>query len=839
MVEKNSLSGKEAASEPKFNLAVGPMALPTSGFIKELESESTSVVEKGQVLQGRYKVVGLLGKGGFGAVYKVTDLRLPGKFWALKELHFRDKSQLAEAKRSFEREARLLSTLIHRSLPVIVDFFSEGDSTFLLMEEIEGCTLAQLVEENGPPSEVDALRWALEIARVLEYLHSQEPPVIFRDLKPENVMVSSDGHIKLIDFGLARFFDPSKKRDTSAVGSVGYAPPEVWEDSGQTDARSDIYSFGATLYFVLTGKPPSPVYGRHQLTPYCPKLNPDFAKLVLRCMQVNPQDRYQNMEQVIRDLIAILSVVAADDPLLKDELRAESFRRVAAQSIKRPRHVVVANASSAGERSLKAPRAATTSKLAPILILICSLLFIWGAWGGFYHLKSSQGWEFDIPYELVNPDKETARLYINQQNWPKAMACLSQALTRHPSDAEAHIMLENVNVHLSGKPYFRVPAFMTLSGSDAPEAYRLLYGIAMAQRDFNKNGGAKDGRLAIVDIYDDRSNMETAAGICGSISNDKEYCGVIGPFSSQFSLALSPLFNSAQLPILTPVVSAPGIWEQGRYIFTASDTNAARCAVIARYLWQKGCRRVGIVVDRDSVLSANVAEYFRRSFQALGGQIGSENKFTGVKFDRVIDKLEQDGVDCVFFSDHRGTPLALFAKELRSRGLKIPLAGQVAPFTKDLISVGGNAVEGLILSGYFHSDSSTPATKLYAERFRHLFGGLSPSHLDASAYDAANIIFSAYKNGVKSRQEMGAYLHSIGADPQEKGARPCWQGATGTFSLARQLDIRDIYLIEIHKGKYDLIRLYRRGQKEDPQATPTNNTPGWLPGRTPSGEDNF
>lgn len=834
VAEKDLTNDKKASQQPEFKMAAGPMALPTSGFIKEIENEPASAVEKGKVLQGRYKVVGLLGKGGFGAVYKVTDLRLPGKFWALKELHFRDKSQLAEAKRSFEREARLLSTLIHRSLPVIVDFFSEGDSTFLLMEEIEGCTLAQLVEENGPPGEVDALRWALEIARVLEYLHSQEPPVIFRDLKPENVMVSSDGHIKLIDFGLARFFDPTKKRDTSAVGSVGYAPPEVWEDSSQTDARSDIYSFGATLYFVLTGKAPSPVYGRHQLAPYCPKLNPDFAKLVLRCMQVNPEDRYQNMEQVIRDLISILSSVAADDPILKDELRAESFRRVAAQSIKRPRHVVVANASSKGERTLKAPRAATTSKLAPVLILVCSLLFIWGAWGGFYHLKNSQGWEFDIPYELVNPDKETARLYINQQNWPKAMACLSQAITRHPSDAEAHIMMENVNVHLSGKPYFRVPAFMTLSGSDAPEAYRLLYGIAMAQRDFNKNGGAKDGRLAIVDIYDDRSNMETAAGICGSINNDQEYLGVIGPFSSQFSLALAPLFNSAQLPILTPVVSAPGIWEQGRCIFTASDTNAARCAVIARYLLQNGYRKVGIVVDRDSVLSANVAEYFRSSFKAMGGEIGSETKFTGVKFAKVIDKLEQDGVDCVFFSDHRGTPLALFAKELRSRGLKMPIAGQVAPFTKDLITVGGNAVEGLILSGYFHSDSPEPATKLYSERFRSLFGGISPSHLDASAYDAANIIFSAYKHGVKNRQEMCAYLHSIGADPKEKGVRPCWQGATGTFSLARKLDIRDIYLIKIHKGKYNLIKLYRRGQKEDPKAIPASNTSDWLPMRTPA-----
>ncbi|MGM9998453.1 MAG: bifunctional serine/threonine-protein kinase/ABC transporter substrate-binding protein [Candidatus Bruticola sp.] len=814
MAENNFTEGR-TPQQPEFTMASGPVSLPTSGFIKEIESSSSAPIEKGTVLQGRYKVVGLLGRGGFGAVYRVTDLRLPGKFWALKELHFPDKSQLAEAKRSFEREARLLSSLIHRSLPVIVDFFSEGESTFLLMEEIKGCNLAQLVEENGQPSEVEALRWGLEIARVLEYLHSQQPPIIFRDLKPENVMISSDGHVKLIDFGLARFFDPTKKRDTSAVGSVGYAPPEVWEDSSQTDARSDIYSFGATLYFVLTGKPPSPVYGRHQLSPYCPNINPNFAKLVLRCMQVNPDERCQNMGQVIKELISILSVVAADDPILKDELRAESFCRVAAQSINRPRHVVIANASSRSSSVACVPRAASTSKLASVLIIICSLLFVWGAWGGLQSVLDGQSWEFDIPYELVNPDKETARLYINQQNWPKAMVCLVQAVTRHPSDAEAHIMKENVNVYLSGKKYFRLPAFMTLSGVNAPEAYRLLYGIAMAQNDFNRSGGAKDGRLAVIDIYDDRSSMETAAGICSSINGDQEYLGVIGPFSSQFSLALSPLFNAAQLPILTPVVSAPGIWEQGPCIFTASDTNAARCRVIADYLFKKGYRRVGIVIDRDSVLSANVAEYFRNSFKKAGGKIGSEADFSNVKFDRVIDKFVQDKVDCVFFSDHRGTPLALFAEELRSRGITIPIASQVAPFTKDLLSVGGSSVDGLILSGYFHCDSPDPATKRYTERFRRLFGGISPSHLDASAFDAANIMLSAYKNGVKTRQEMRAYLHSIGADPKEPKARPCWKGATGTFSLARQLDIRDIYLIEIRKGKYELIKLYHRGVKED------------------------
>ncbi|MGM9992189.1 MAG: ABC transporter substrate-binding protein [Candidatus Bruticola sp.] len=814
MAENNFTEGK-TPKQPEFTMASGPMSLPTSGFIKEIESSSSTQISNGTVLQKRYKVVGLLGRGGFGAVYRVTDLRLPGKFWALKELRYPDKSQLAEAKRSFEREARLLSSLIHRSLPVIVDFFSEGESTFLLMEEIQGCNLAQLVEENGPPSEVEALRWGLEIAKVLEYLHSQQPPIIFRDLKPENVMISSDGHIKLIDFGLARFFDPTKKRDTSAVGSVGYAPPEVWEDSSQTDVRSDIYSFGATLYFVLTGKPPSPIYGRHQLSPYCPNINPNFSKLVLWCMQVNPSERCQNMGQVIKELIAILSVVASDDPILKDELRAESFCRVAAQSINRPHHVVVANANPSSSLVVHSPRAASTSKLATILIIVCSLLFIWGAWGGLLSVLNGHSWEFDIPYELVNSDKETARLYINQQNWPKAMVCLVQAVTRHPSDAEAHIMKENVNVYLSGKKYFRLPAFMTLSGANAPEAYRLLYGIAMAQNDFNRSGGAKDGRLAVIDIYDDRSSMETAAGICSSISGDQEYLGVIGPFSSQFSLALSPLFNAAQLPILTPVVSAPGIWEQGPCIFTASDTNAARCRVIADYLVKKGYRRVGIVIDRDSVLSANVADYFRSSFKKAGGFIGSEVYFSNVKFDRVIDKFVQDKVDCIFFSDHRGTPLALFAEELRSRGIDVPIASQVAPFTKDLISVGGSSADGLILSGYFHCDSPDPVTKRYTERFRRLFGGISPSHLDASAFDAANIMLSAYKNGVKTRQEMRSYLHSIGADPKEPQARLCWKGATGTFSLARQLDIRDIYLIEIRKGKYELIKLYRRGIKEE------------------------
>ena len=127
------------------------------------------------------------------------------------------------------------------------------------------------------------------------------------------------------------------------------------------------------------------------------------------------------------------------------------------------------------------------------------------------------------------------------------------------------------------------------------------------------------------------------------------------------------------------------------------------------------------------------------------------------------------------------------------------------------MAVGGPAVEGIILAGYFHSESEDPLSQDYSKRFRELFGGISPSHLDASAYDATKILLSAYKAGVHTREGMQAYLASIGADPQMAGARPSWHGATGKFSLSRMLDIRDVYLIRIERGRYHLVKVFPGG----------------------------
>ncbi len=215
----------------------------------------------GRVLKNRYEIVGLLGRGGMGSVYKVVDRFQGRKTCAAKELQAgnlpEDKKQ--ESLVQFQTEARILARLTHPNLPKVSDYFSLGDRHYIIMEHVPGKTLEQFLEarQGKPVEERLVLSWALQICRAMHFLNVQKPlPIVFRDLKPSNIMISPDGKVKLIDFGIARFFKTEKKADTFVYGTPGYAAPEQY-GSGQTDVRSDIFSFGATLHHCLTGRNPS------------------------------------------------------------------------------------------------------------------------------------------------------------------------------------------------------------------------------------------------------------------------------------------------------------------------------------------------------------------------------------------------------------------------------------------------------------------------------------------------------------------------------------------------------------------------------------------------------
>ncbi len=221
---------------------------------------ATGALSLHTILHNRYAVEGLLGKGGMGAVYSARDTRLGDKRWAVKEMStagLATAEELGQGVDAFRREAAMLASLSHRNLPKVIDNFEENGREYLVMELVEGRTLSDLLKKRGRPLPVDqVLGWGEQLCDVLGYLHNLRPPIIFRDLKPDNIMVDKNGDVKLIDFGIARHFTPGKSRDTVPFGTAGYAPPEQY-GKGQTDARSDVYALAATLHQLLTGRDPS------------------------------------------------------------------------------------------------------------------------------------------------------------------------------------------------------------------------------------------------------------------------------------------------------------------------------------------------------------------------------------------------------------------------------------------------------------------------------------------------------------------------------------------------------------------------------------------------------
>ena len=245
--------------------------------------------------RGRYVIENLIGRGGMSAVYVARDQHISGRLVAVKEMvdSFADAQERLEAERDFAREADLLAQLRHPAIPAIYDRFSENSHHLLVMEFIAGENLERLLTVQGAPFDEEQVRiWAIDLCAVLDYLHRQQPPVVFRDLKPGNIIVQSDGRVRLIDFGIARMFKPQQKADTTALGTSGYASPEHY--TGQTDARSDVYSLGATMHHLLTNRDPSkfPPFQFPAVRTLNQAVSTETAAVVERAVRVEREKRF-------------------------------------------------------------------------------------------------------------------------------------------------------------------------------------------------------------------------------------------------------------------------------------------------------------------------------------------------------------------------------------------------------------------------------------------------------------------------------------------------------------------------------------------------------------------
>lgn len=257
------------------------------------------MLEIGSIIDGKYKILNVVGKGGMSVVYLAMNERA-NKQWAIKEVRKDGMQSFEVVKQNLVAETDLLKKLNHPHLPSIIDVIDCDDTFLIVMDYIEGNPLSKALETSGAQNQDDVIEWAKQLCDVLGYLHSRKPPIIYRDMKPSNVMLKPDGNVMLIDFGTAREFKYSSVADTTCLGTQGYAAPEQFGGHGQTDARTDIYCLGATMYHLVTGhNPATPPYEMYPIRQWNPMLSSGLEEIILKCTQRNPEDRYQSCAELL------------------------------------------------------------------------------------------------------------------------------------------------------------------------------------------------------------------------------------------------------------------------------------------------------------------------------------------------------------------------------------------------------------------------------------------------------------------------------------------------------------------------------------------------------------
>ncbi len=258
------------------------------------------MTEVGTVIDGKYEILKEIGRGGMSIVYLAMDKRL-NKQWAVKEIRKKGSGKNDEiVVNSLLAEANMMKRLDHPALPRIVDIIDNGVTIYVIMDYIEGESLDKILNEYGAQTEELVIGWAKQLCDALAYLHSQKPPIVYRDMKPANVMLKPEGNIKIIDFGIAREYKEQNLADTTVLGTKGYAPPEQY--SGQTDGRSDIFALGMTMHHLLTGVDPRNGEPYAPVRQWNPELSEGIEIIIDRCVEPAAENRYQTCADLLYDL---------------------------------------------------------------------------------------------------------------------------------------------------------------------------------------------------------------------------------------------------------------------------------------------------------------------------------------------------------------------------------------------------------------------------------------------------------------------------------------------------------------------------------------------------------
>lgn len=258
------------------------------------------MLEINHIFDNRFEILKIIGQGGMGTVYLVKDLQ-DQSVWALKEQMITDINR-----KLLISEAELLGKLTHPSLPKLRYRKEKDGYLYLVMDYVDGYTLEDLIKSGQKTDEKTIINWFIQISRVLEYLHGLETPVVYRDFKPSNIMIEQSGNVKIIDFGIAQEYNGEKANVEIAALTRGYAAPEQYDSRYHLDVRTDIYSLGVTMHYLVTGKDPNkPPFHFRPVRKLAPGASRAIEKILKKCLQPSPDKRYGNVSQLLEDLTHI------------------------------------------------------------------------------------------------------------------------------------------------------------------------------------------------------------------------------------------------------------------------------------------------------------------------------------------------------------------------------------------------------------------------------------------------------------------------------------------------------------------------------------------------------
>ncbi|HEY9724337.1 MAG TPA: ABC transporter substrate-binding protein [Oscillatoriaceae cyanobacterium] len=823
--------GKPFKGEPTTVLGT-PATAPAVAVApaQSLEDDAYSnLLPSDAVLQDRYRITQLLGQGGMGAVYLATDTRFASRTCVIKEMldHFNDPEQRAQATESFHREADFLATLKHPGIPEVYDRFTESNRHYLVMEYINGTDLeARLLEKGTPFEENEVIGWMIQCLDVLSYLHHQKPPIIYRDMKPANVITTEWGKVSLVDFGIARFFNPVSRG--TMIGTQGYAPPEQYR--GQVEPRSDIYALGATMHYMLTGRDPQnePPFSFPPVKTLNPDISDEIEMLILKALDPDVENRFASADEMLGELMAIggaqTDVVRECPHCGKLSTITRQFCPHCKQYISKKAHVLRKDASGAlvtdaaglhvnrpnsPTERFEGNKAATATTLAvptgrtevnffslrPVFyglgagaVLLAAAVF--GARTFFSGHASivSQGAAI---LTTRNADKSAgARAYANH-DYQTAIADFNRAVAADPHDGEARIYLQNSYLMLAKVPTAEVAIAGPFSGQYASKGEAELQGAAFAQERIN--GSDHTPRL-LLELADDRSGTNGAIAVSKTLGDDQDVVGVVGHLDSDASWAAMPLYNLTGLPVISPTSTSTQLSGLSPNFFRLSPDDALEGAALANYVTERmNAQTIAVLTPENAPTRQGLASAFVNQAEAAGAMVRRVPYNAQSDWAQIVNSLKSSAPQAIFLAGSHLDAIAL-AKAKASAGLNTPLVGGDALYLPDLLKDGGSAVEGIICGCYYHPQVDTPQARRFETDFEGKFG--APANSRAALTDEAVELFAkAAQNVGPSRTAISRYLKTLGQDG--------FDSLTGHARVDAQGNVRrPLYLMQVQGGRF-------------------------------------